>query len=154
MNNLYFKLAKLISVLWPLGFSPIAPGTITSIFSAYIGYLINIYFGSVFTLALASFSGVVGLWTINIYQKQNNVKDPSEIVIDEFSGQLIASSVAGISPFLNILAFLLFRFFDIFKPSIIGKAENLSGAIGIMMDDWLSGIFSAVIISILIMLGL
>ena len=42
----------------------------------------------------------------------------------------------------------------IFKPSIIGKAENLSGATGIMMDDWLSGILSALILFVLYLFGL
>ena len=50
MKNLYFKSAKPIAVMWPLGFSPFAPGTIASFFSVYLGYLINIYFGSLFTL--------------------------------------------------------------------------------------------------------
>ena len=153
MKNLYFKSAKLISVLWPLGFSPFAPGTIASLFSAYLGYLINIYFGSLFTLALAIFSGIVGFWATKVYLEKNNQKDPREVVIDEFSGQLIVTSVAGISPFLNILAFCLFRFFDILKPGIIGKSEKLKGATGIMMDDWLSGLLSAVILFILIFFG-
>ena len=154
MKNLEFKLAKSFSVLWPLGFFPFAPGTITSLVAAYLGYLTNIYFGSIFTLIFGLITGMLGWWATKIYIEKNKNKDPSEVVIDEFSGQLIASSAAGMSPLLNLLAFLLFRFFDIFKPSIIGKAENLSGATGIMMDDWLSGIFSAAILSILIILGL
>ena len=89
-----------------------------------------------------------------IYLETCNKKDPSEVVIDEFSGQLIATSIAGSSPFLNILALLLFRFFDILKPGIIGKAEKLKGATGVMMDDWLSGILSAVILFVLYLFGL
>ena len=96
---------------------------------------------------------MLGWVTTKIYIEKNNKKDPNEVVIDEFSGQLIATSVAGISPLLNILAFLLFRFFDIFKPSIIGKSEKLKGATGIMMDDWLSGLFSAGIIFVLFVFG-
>ena len=80
-------------------------------------------------------------------------KDPKEVVIDEFSGQLIASSAAGISPLFNIVAFVLFRIFDIFKPGIISKAEKLDGAIGIMLDDWLAGIFSAAILFLFFFLG-
>ena len=88
---------------------------------------------------------------IGIYSSLTN--NTLEKSIDEFSGQLIATSVAGISPFLNILAFLLFRFFDILKPGIIGKSEKLKGATGIMMDDWLSGLFSAAIIFVLFIFG-
>ena len=55
MKNLKLKLAKLFSVLWPLGFFPFALGTTTSLVGAYLGYLTNIYFGSIFTLILSIF---------------------------------------------------------------------------------------------------
>ena len=74
-------------------------------------------------------------------------------MIDEFSGQMIATSVAGLSLVFNITAFILFRFFDILKPGIIGKAENIDGALGIMMDDWLAAIFAVVILLFFYMLG-
>ena len=154
MKNFIFKIAINFAVLWPIGFFPIAPGTITSLFAACLGYLINIYLGSIFTLYLAIITGILGWWTTKLYLKKSTKKDPSEVVIDEFSGQLIATSAAGISPLLNILAFLLFRFFDILKPGIIGKSEKLKGEIGVMVDDWLSGLLSAVILFVLFLFGL
>ena len=153
MDNLKFKLATIISVIWPIGYFPFASGTIASLFAAFLGYFINLFFGGLLTLILAIFLGIIGWWATKIYILKNNNKDPSEVVVDEFSGQLIATSIAGASPFLNILAFLLFRFFDILKPGIIGKSEKLKGATGIMMDDWLSGLFSAAIIFVLFILG-
>ena len=89
-----------------------------------------------------------------LYLETYKKKDPSEVIVDEFSGQLISTSIAGASPFLNILALFLFRFFDILKSGIIGKAEKLKGATGVMMDDWLSGLFSAVILFVLFLFGL
>mgnify|MGYP001404818479 CR=1 FL=1 len=148
MKNFRIKFAKYLSIVWPFGLIPIAQGTITSFLAACIGFLINIYIGSEITLLLAILLGILGLWTTKIYLEKNNKKDPSEVVIDEFSGQLIATSFAGISPLLNILAFLSFRFFDILKPSLIKKAENLEGALGVMMDDWIAGIVSALLILI------
>ena len=132
--------------IWPVGNSPIAPGTVCSILASSIGYLININFGSDVTLLFGLISGFIGYYSTKIYIKKVNKKDPSEVVIDEFSGQMIASSAAGIFPVFNVIAFILFRFFDILKPGIIGKAENIDGALGIMMDDWLAGVFSAVIL--------
>ena len=132
--------------VWPAGNSPIAPGTVCSILASLIGYMININFGSDVTLIVGLMSGFIGYHTSKIYINKVNKKDPSEVVINEFSGQMIATSATGISPIFNITAFILFRFFDILKPGIIGKAENIDGALGIMMDDWLAGIFSAVIL--------
>tara|TARA_E500000178_G_scaffold111187_1_gene110980 strand:+ start:574 stop:1053 length:480 start_codon:yes stop_codon:yes gene_type:complete len=139
--------------VWPAGISPVAPGTICSILASSVGYLININFGSDATLFIGIISGLIGYYFTKIYINSVNKKDPSEVVIDEFSGQMIASSAAGISPLFNIIAFIFFRFFDILKPGIIGKAENIDGALGIMMDDWLAGIFSAAILLSFYILG-
>ena len=154
MKNLNFQIAKYFVVLWPVGFFPFAPGTIASLFAVYLGCLTNIYFGSIFTLLFAILTGILGWGATKLYLETCNKKDPSEVVVDEFSGQLIATSIAVASHFLNILALFLFRFFDILKPGIIGKAEKLKGATGVMMDDWLSSILSAVILFVLCLFGL
>ena len=143
----------LIVKVWPTGNSSIAPGTISSFVSAVIGYTINLNLGSDITFLFGIISGFTGLYFTKHYIKSSLNKDPKEVVIDEFSGQLIASSAAGISPLFNIVAFVLFRIFDIFKPGIISKAEKLDGAIGIMLDDWLAGIFSAAILFLFFFLG-
>ena len=139
--------------VWPTGNSPLAPGTMSSLVSALIGYTININLGSDITLLFGILSGSIGLYLTKHYIKSSLNKDPKEVVIDEFSGQLIASSAAGISPLFNLVAFVLFRIFDIFKPGIISKVEKLDGPIGIMMDDWLAGIFSAAILLLFFILG-
>ena len=72
--------------------------------------------------------------------------DPKEVVIDEAAGQLIASAAAGVNIYLNILSFFLFRFFDITKLGPIKSIENKGGSLGIIFDDVLAGIFSAIII--------
>ncbi len=144
---------NLIVKVWPAGNSPIAPGTVCSILASLIGYVININFGSDITLLVGLISGSIGYYCTKIYINEDKKKDPSEVVIDEFSGQMIATSIAGLSLVFNIIAFILFRFFDILKPGIIGKAENIDGALGIMMDDWLAAIFAVVILLFFYMLG-
>ena len=143
MSNLKIKLSTFISVVWPVGFSPIAPGTVSSFFASCLGLLVNIYLGSDATLFLAILTGILGWYASKIYIEKIDDKDPSEVVIDEFSGQLIAASAAGTSLLFNLIAFILFRFFDILKPGIIKKAEKLNGSTGIMMDDWIAGFISA-----------
>ncbi len=143
----------LVVKVWPAGNSPIAPGTVSSLMAAIIGFLINIHFGSDITFLIGVLTGFVGLNFSNFYIKNKSSKDPKEVVIDEFSGQMIATSAAGLSPLFNVFAFILFRVFDILKPGIISKAEKLDGAIGIMMDDWLAGIFAAIILFLLFLCG-
>ena len=136
----------LVVKVWPAGNSPIAPGTVSSLMAAIIGLLININFGFDITCLIVVLTGIVGLNCSNVYIKNKSSKDPKEVVIDEFSGQMIATSAAVLSSLFNVFAFILFRVFDILKPGIISKAEKLDGAIGIIMDDWLAGIFSAIIL--------
>ena len=81
-------------------------------------------------------------------------KDPSEIVIDEFSGMALALlflpfDTSAQTIFLWILAFGLFRYFDIKKPSYIDKLQSLPGGWGIMMDDIAAGFVSFVIVQTL-----
>ena len=121
--------------------------------TSILGYLININFGSDLTICIGILSGLIGFFATSSYIKDSLNKDPQEVVIDEFSGQMIAISAAGTSPFLNFTAFILFRFFDILKPGIISTAEKIDGALGIMMDDWLAGIFSAAIVFIFFLFG-
>ena len=74
--------------------------------------------------------------------------DPQQVVVDEISGQLISlwplaasASVGGV-----LMAFVLFRFFDILKPYPIRRLERLPGGLGVMADDALAGGFAAVLV--------
>ena len=154
MEKINFTIAKFVSNVWPLGLFPFAQGTLCSFFAAIIGFLINSLFGSEITLLLAILSGIAGWFSTNMYIKKSNNEDPSEVVIDEFSGQLIASSAAGTSLLFNILGFILFRILDVLKPGIIKKVENLRGATGVMMDDWVAGSFVALFLITLSIFGL
>ncbi len=54
-----------------------------------------------------------------------------------------------------IAVFILFRFFDIAKPSLIGCCDKkLKGGIGVMMDDVVAGIFTALVINFIVLLKL
>ena len=70
MKNLNFQIAKYFVVLWPVGFFPFAPRTIASLFAVYLGYLNNIYLGSIFTLLVAILTGILG------WLRQNYILKP------------------------------------------------------------------------------
>ena len=79
-------------------------------------------------------------------------KDPDFIVIDEVAGMLV--TVIFIPPtFMNFtLGIILFRFFDILKPLGIKKMEQMHKGWGIMLDDILAGIYSTIVLRLLITL--
>ena len=74
-----------------------------------------------------------------------------EIVIGELAGVWITISMVGHSAFGIVLSFILFRIFDIWKPSIIGKVDReVKGGLGVMGDDLLAGFFAGLLGLILI----
>jgi phosphatidylglycerophosphatase A len=136
------------------GLSPKAPGTVGTLVSLPLGMLILIYFESQ-TLFLATLLiSIIAIRAINKYELESGIHDDKRIVIDELAGMWFALSVApaiGVAMgdvtnlengFLvqSILSFALFRYFDIAKPSIIGRIDReTKGGIGVMGDDIVAG---------------
>ena len=136
------------------GLFPKAPGTIGTLVSLPLGMLVLIYFDSS-TLFLASvLISIIAIKSINKYEERTGIHDDKRIVIDELAGMWFALSIApaiGVSidnvmtlenGFLiqSVLSFILFRYFDIVKPSIIGRIDReAKGGIGVMGDDIIAG---------------
>jgi len=135
-----------------------APGTIASLITCFLFFLVSIYINIsiifLFTLIIFLYSIVA----INSIYEKFNSKDPQEIVIDEFVGQMITLLAIPIYetlyPTYKIIylgaSFLTFRFFDILKPYPINYVDkNTKGAFGIMFDDVIAGLFAAAFLIIL-----
>ena len=80
-------------------------------------------------------------------------KDPSRIVIDEVVGMWIAMLFVPNNYIALLLAFVLFRFFDIVKPLFIKRLEKINGGWGIMLDDVAAGIYANIIVLIAVYTG-
>ena len=141
-KNLLIKIAT----CGGLGNFHLAPGTLTSLIAALIGYIININFGFEYTFYLLLLLLPIGWYASEYYSKLYNKKDPKEIVIDEFIGQLIVSVVANKSILLHVIGFILFRYFDIAKIGLIKRVESLPGGYGILMDDIIAALYSIVLL--------
>ena len=102
-------------------------------------------------------SSVLGLWAASRTERVLNLKDPGKVVIDEVAGQLIAllpvpMVVDSLWLVWLILAFLLFRFFDIVKPYPARKLESLQGGLGIMADDIVAGVYAALVVAAFVLI--
>ena len=128
------------------GLSPKAPGTVGSLVALVLGVFLlqYIHISTLFLLALLI--SVVSVKQINIYEKEVGTHDGAEIVIDELAGMWIALAIANATSDNYIiagLAFVYFRLFDIYKPSLIGKIDrDVKGGWGVMGDDMLAGLFA------------
>lgn len=146
------------------GLSPKAPGTVGTLVSLPLGMLILIYFG-VSTLFLATLLiSVIAIKLINNHEQETNTHDNQAIVIDELAGMWFALSVAPATSvalsevmtlsngFLiqSLLSFVMFRYFDITKPSIIGRIDReAKGGVGVMGDDIIAGFAAGISASLL-----
>ena len=82
---------------------------------------------------------IIGFFSIKNSLICYNDKDPQEIVIDEVIGMSLPLIFLTDLVIMSI-AFILFRVFDIFKPSIIYYSQFYDGAFGIILDDLLAGL--------------
>jgi phosphatidylglycerophosphatase A len=144
----------LIATAFGAGFSPFAPGTVGAILACVILWIIEKL--QLFTTSSISFILLIisctflGVISTNYLEKHWG-KDPSKVVMDEVIGMWIAIAFIPFS-YLNILlALILFRFFDIAKPLGIRKLEQLPGGIGVMADDVLAGIYSNLVLQLIIL---
>ena len=142
IKNLLIKIAT----CGGLGNFHLAPGTLTSLIAALIGYIININFGFEYTFYLLLILLPIGWYASEYYSNLYNKKDPKEVVIDEFIGQLIVSIVANKSILLHVIGFIFFRYFDIAKIGLIKRVESLPGGYGILMDDIIAALYSIVLL--------
>ena len=131
---------------------PLAPGTWASLAAAVLFYpLIDSPVTLAVILVVVYFLGV---YSSTQYAKDIGQVDPSSAVIDEVLGMGIAMIAIPYDKgfFYKIafvvVAFILFRLFDIWKPYPIRRIEKLPGGWGIMTDDLLAGLYARVWVQI------
>ena len=134
------NLWKLVSTFFLIVKIPIAPGSFASLVCLLIWFFLPV--SVLIQLIVISGIFIIGVLSSNKMVIEMNNSDPSEVVIDEIAGMSIALFLLPHSILLYFIAFILFRIFDIFKPSFIYKVQSLPGGWGIMMDDVLAGIMT------------
>ena len=129
---------------------PKAPGTVASFLTLFPAWGLVAVHGQLLVVVAAFTATAVGFWGAELYARERNTNDPSECVVDEVAGQLIACAFAPRTLVFYALAFALFRLFDIVKPWPISAAERLPGGLGIMADDVLAGLLAGILVVILL----
>jgi len=130
------------------------PGTIGSFAGLLVGAVIikltnyNVFMSCFFILT------VISIFAVDEYLKSSKNLDPQEVVVDEVLGQWIAIAFIPFNFKSFLIAFILFRFFDISKIYPINKIEKIKGYLGVIGDDLFAGIITAIIILTLTYYGL
>jgi len=134
-----------------------APGTLASLVTCLLFLLLisvlDISIILLCTLVIFLYSFIA----INNSFDTFDTEDPQEIVIDEVVGQMLpllaipVYETLYIAPkeYYCVAAFILFRLFDIWKPFPINYVDNNTrGALGIMLDDILAGVYTIITLTI------
>lgn len=126
------------------GLMPKAPGTFGSLAAIPLIILmakLDITAYVMITLA----ASIIGVWLCDFTAYKLKVHDHGAIVWDEIAGMMVAFIAIPLTWDTLLIGFVMFRFFDIAKPWIIGVMDKrLKGGVGIMADDLVAGGFACI----------
>jgi phosphatidylglycerophosphatase A len=153
-------MSHLIATFFYVGHLRPAPGTWGSLAALPVAWAIVILAGPWALVIAAALAFALGYWATQQETRGTDNHDPSEIVIDEVAGQWIAllpvvfGAAAMGADLLAlwpgwVVAFVLFRVFDILKPGPVGWADRRDDAMGVMLDDIIAGVLAAVGVGVL-----
>ena len=140
--------------MFGLGRIPKIPGTFGSLATVILLYIffhiLNLSPGKIFLFLIIVF--IFSFIAVAAHIKDNENKDPKEVIIDEFIGQSIPIYLYEISHgtekssndaiFFYGVCFVLFRFFDIIKPFPVNFFDkNFKNSFGVIMDDVCAGFY-------------
>ncbi|MBN1300206.1 MAG: phosphatidylglycerophosphatase A [Melioribacteraceae bacterium] len=148
MNSKINHIEKLIGSGIYTGYLPFAQGTFASL-AAVIIYLIPGFENSALMTFCISVFYVAGTLIagkfIEIYGA-----DPRQCTIDEFVGTWISLLFIPKKIWFIVPAFLIWRVFDIIKPFPANAAEKIKGGTGVMLDDVIAGIYTFLLMQIML----
>lgn len=137
----------------PLGFIPFAPGTFGSLPGILIAWALG-FFPVFYSSLILFFFFLFSVYVADNASKILMKNDPREIVIDETLGMTISLFSIKMNFQIMLLAFILFRFFDIVKPFPIRRLEHMfKGGVGIVIDDAFAGLMVNILIQLVIFLS-
>lgn len=142
---------KAIASFCGIGFIKKGGGTIAALIVCVLLYVFKLLFfatniGLLLFIISSLFIGVfVSKKTEEIWGKDSN-----KIVIDEVFGMAVAMLFVPISWQTLSVGFILFRFFDILKPLFIKRLEKFNNGWGVMLDDALAGVYSNIVLQLLL----
>ena len=89
---------------------------------------------------------LLGIWSGGRVERIVGQKDPGIIVIDEVAGMALSVLLVPRTIPVLLVAFFLFRLFDVWKPFPAHESQALTGGLGVMVDDLIAGAYALVFV--------
>jgi len=132
-----------------VGYSPVAPGTLGTLVAIPVYYFLSNISSPIYEITLVGFF-FLSVWISGNAEIYFGKKDDQRIVIDEMMGFLITMLWVPKTIHFIIIAFFLFRFFDILKPFPIRHLEKkFKGGFGVVLDDVMAGVYASIILHLI-----
>ncbi|MCI0654225.1 MAG: phosphatidylglycerophosphatase A [Methylococcaceae bacterium] len=132
------------------GLSPLAPGTAGTLVGFPIYYLLSAFLSPVPLFGVILFALLAGIPICDAAGKAVGEADYNGIVWDEIAAFMLVLYFTQGAWTENILAFVLFRLFDIWKPFPIRYVDNhLKNGFGVMADDVLAALYAILVLVLL-----
>jgi phosphatidylglycerophosphatase A len=144
---------RLISTCLGIGYTPKGGGTVAAVAACIAWYLAgtggneSLFIEVAVTVVIL----VIGTWSADKVEAEWG-KDSSRVVIDEVAGMCISLVAVPIRWQYVLIGLALFRAFDIIKPLYIRRLEKLKGGWGVMLDDVLAGIYSNLVLQLIVLM--
>ena len=160
-NNIIFIFVTLFGIgkikKIPGSFASLA----TTLFLYFLFHILNIPPNIILISIIFIF--FISIYTVNIFIKNMENKDPKEVVIDEFIGQSIPICLYEIAHegtketdrvlIFYFVMFILFRIFDIVKPYPVSYYDkNFKNSFGVIMDDVAAGLYVVAVLVLFMVL--
>lgn len=151
MSKVKTKWAWTLGTFFGAGLLRPGPGTYGSIAALGLWYAAaHVFHPAATTLIIATTvaataATLIGIPAATIVARESGREDPGHVVIDEVAGQLIALIVMRPDWQHAVIALILFRIFDIWKPWPIRRLEALPEGTGIMLDDVAAGVLALIV---------
>jgi phosphatidylglycerophosphatase A len=143
--------AHVIALGFGTGLSPIAPGTVATLFAIPLGDWLRLVTNDIGYLAIVLLVVLGGGWAADRTGRALGVADHSGIVIDEIAAFLLVMFFVGTDWRRVALAFVLFRLFDITKPPPIRTIDaRMKHGAGVMLDDLAAAAFALIAFAIVV----
>lgn len=143
-------ISKIVGSGFFTGYIPIASGTFGS-FAALLIYLIPGFQRLEILVPMILIFSAWGIHLGNIFEKEYG-KDPAQCTVDEVVGMWISLILVPKTFTALLIAFLVWRFFDIVKPPPARQLEKLKGGLGIMIDDIVAAFYALAVIHPILLL--
>ena len=145
--------AHFIALGFGSGLAPVAPGTFGTLAGWGIAAVLMLFVPPLFVAFLTIPLIVLGIWACDVTGRHLGVQDHPAMVFDEIVAFLPLAAVASAAWWLQLVAFLIFRFFDIAKPYPIRQLEvAVKGGLGVMADDLVAGFYSFIAFALFVVL--